>query len=79
MYHFSKIYQKTVETLKYYKDEILGILGLLVPGIVGIYILKFTPALSFLEHHPNFDIILMFLILLFLEGMVALLTANYNA
>jgi len=73
MYPLSKIYHETLETLKYYRDEILGILGWLVPGIVGIYILKCTSALSFLEHHSNFDIILMLLILLFLEGMVALL------
>ena len=54
MYPISKIYQKTVETLKYYRDEILGMLGRFVPGIIGILILKYMSALSFIMDIENF-------------------------
>ena len=73
MYPLSKIYQKTVETLKYYRDEILGILGRLVPGIIGILILKYMPALSFIEQHLDFDRIFVLIIALSLEGFALIL------
>jgi hypothetical protein len=73
MYPLSKIYQKTVEVLRYYRDEILGILGRLVPGIIGILILKYMPALSFIQQHLNFDRIFVLLIALFLEGFAFIL------
>jgi len=73
MYSISKIYQKTVETLKYYRDEILGILGRLVPGIIGILILKYMPVLSFIQQHLNFDRIFVLIIALFLEGFALIL------
>jgi len=60
-----------IETLKSYREAFES-LGLLVLGIIGILILKYTPVLDYLEHHPNFDRILMLLIALFLEGAVAL-------
>jgi len=72
MYSISKIYQKTVETLKYYRDEILGILGRFVPGIIGILILKYMPALSFIEQHLNFDRIFVLIIALFLFALILL-------
>ena len=73
IYPLSKIYQKTVEVLKYYRDEILGILSRLVPGIIGILILKYMPALSFIQQHLNLDRILMLIIVLFLEGFALIL------
>jgi len=73
MYPLSIIYQKTVETLKYYRDEILGILGRLVPGIIGILILKYMPVLSFIQQHLNFDRIFVLIIALFLEGFALIL------
>ena len=73
MYSLSKIYQKTIEVLKYYKDEILGILGRLVLGIIGILILKYMPALSFIEQHLNFDRIFVLIIALSLEGFAFIL------
>ena len=73
IYPLSKIYQKTVEVLKYYKDEILGILGRLVPGIIGILILKCMPALSFIEQHLNFDRVFVLIIALSLEGFAFIL------
>ena len=72
MYPISKIYQKTVETLKYYRDEILGMLGRFVPGIIGILILKYMPALSFIEQHLNFDRIFVLIIALFLFALILL-------
>jgi len=72
MHPISKIYQKTVETLKYYRDEILGILGRFVPGITGILILKYMPALSFIEQHLNFDRIFVLIIALFLFALILL-------
>jgi Ca2+/Na+ antiporter len=50
--------------------EILKVLALFIPGIIGILILKYTHALNFLEHHLDFDIAFMLLVLLFLEFMV---------
>ena len=73
MYPISKIYQKTVEALKYYRDEILGILGRFVPGITGILILKYMPALSFIQQHLNFDRIFVLIIALSLEGFAFIL------
>ena len=70
MYSISEIYQKTVETLKYYRDEILGMLGRFVPGIIGILILKYMPALSFIEQHVNFDRIFVLIIALFLFALI---------
>ena len=64
----SKIYQ----TLKYYR-EILELVGLFVPGIAGILILKYTSALNFIQYHSDFDRILMLIILLFLEGFIPIL------
>jgi len=58
----------------YYRDEILGILARSVPGIAGILIIKYTYVLDFLEHRPNFDLIFILIILLFLEGVWALLS-----
>jgi len=72
MYPLIKIYQRTIEVLKYYRDEILGILGRLVPGIIGILILKYMPALSFIEQHLNFDRIFVLIIALFLFALILL-------
>jgi len=72
MHPISKIYQKTVEELKYYRDEILGMLGRFVPGIIGILILKYMPALSFIEQHVNFDRIFVLIIALFLFALILL-------
>ena len=72
MHPISKIYQKTVEELKYYRDEILGMLGRFVPGIIGILILKYMPALSFIEQHLNFDRIFVLIIALFLFALILL-------
>jgi len=60
-----------IESLKSYREAFES-LGLLVLGIIGILILKYTSVLDYLEHHPDFDRILMLLIALFLEGAVAL-------
>jgi len=48
---------KVYQTLIYYRDETLGILARLVPGVTGILIIKYTSVLDFLEYHPNFDLI----------------------
>jgi len=63
---------KIIETIKYYK-ELFDALTFLIQGVIGIYILKYTPFLTFIEHHPNFGIDLILLFLLYLEFMVALL------
>jgi len=73
MYPLSKVLSRMVLTLKYYRDEILGTLGRLAPGIIGTLFLKYTLAISFLEHNSNFDLIFMLLIILFLEGCTLIL------
>jgi len=46
---------------------------LLILGVIGVFILKYTPIINFIEDHPNFDINLMLVISLFLEFLLALL------
>jgi hypothetical protein len=63
---------ETIEKIKYYSEAILASIFLTL-GIIGALILKYTPAINFLTHHPNFTIDLILLILLFLAFLAALL------